>query len=213
MAVAGGLVLLDMDGVLVDSRPIVVGTVLRVASNCGIHLREEWVKRRALWSPARIFREAGITSNTALREFDAEYRETLRSQDPVFPGIRGALEYLAALGLTIGVVTSQPRRRYEAAARTLLHLISVAVTADDIHGRYKPDPYGISLAIKRCGLNTPAACYVGDLPTDIRAAKSAGILSVAALWGYGKVDEVIGSQPDHVLERPEELMGLGQWLG
>lgn len=41
------------------------------------------------------------------------------------------------------------------------------------------------------------AIAIGDAYKDVVAAKSAGVLSVAALWGALNPDETLSAKPDH----------------
>ena len=49
---------------------------------------------------------------------------------------------------------------------------------------------------------------VGDSLSDIRAAKDAGVKSIAVSWGHQSVGRLVGAVPDHVVRLPEELLEI-----
>ena len=49
---------------------------------------------------------------------------------------------------------------------------------------------------------------VGDRHSDIDAARACGVSSVGVLWGYGTAAELEESRPDHLINRPQELLDL-----
>jgi phosphoglycolate phosphatase-like HAD superfamily hydrolase len=49
---------------------------------------------------------------------------------------------------------------------------------------------------------------VGDSLSDIRAAKEAGIQSVAVAWGHQSLSRLMNGEPDHVVHSPQELLEL-----
>ena len=53
-----------------------------------------------------------------------------------------------------------------------------------------------------------AVFMVGDSCSDIRAAKAAGIKSIAVSWGHQSVGKLVGAAPDHVIYLPEELIEI-----
>ena len=49
---------------------------------------------------------------------------------------------------------------------------------------------------------------VGDSLSDIRAAREAGVKSIAVSWGHQSVEKLVGAVPDHVVRLPEELIEI-----
>lgn len=81
----------------------------------------------------------------------------------------------------LGIVTGRP---FEEAYYTLRRfditdLFDVVITMKDMKGKYKPDPYGIKLAIKK--LNVKRAVYVGNSIDDIKSAIYAGVTPIGVI--------------------------------
>jgi phosphoglycolate phosphatase len=53
-----------------------------------------------------------------------------------------------------------------------------------------------------------AVFMVGDSLSDIRAARQAGVKSIAVSWGHQSVGRLVGAVPDYVVRLPEELIEL-----
>jgi len=88
-----------------------------------------------------------------------------------------------------------------------------AVIGGDTTPHAKPHPGPLLEAARR--LDVPAAhcVYVGDDERDIIAGRAAGMLTVAAAWGYlGQGRSVHEWGADFVIEQPQHLLqvlGLG----
>ena len=73
----------------------------------------------------------------------------------------------------------------------------------------KPHPAPLLEAARRMQL-APAECvYVGDDLRDVQAGRAAGMMTIAAAWGYlGQGEPVRAWGADHVIETPAELLNL-----
>jgi phosphoglycolate phosphatase-like HAD superfamily hydrolase len=88
------------------------------------------------------------------------------------------LQALAALR-PIGVVTSCPRRLAESVLERhgFLAHVRALVTSED--GPGKPDPAPVRIALQRLGAKR--AWLLGDNPTDVEAARAAGVVPLAVI--------------------------------
>ena len=82
----------------------------------------------------------------------------------------------------------------------LRYLITVIGQEDT--ERHKPNPDPVILALKRMGYNgSNDAIFIGDQPADIYAARNAGIIDAAALWGAADVEIMANCEPKHTFKR------------
>ena len=73
----------------------------------------------------------------------------------------------------------------------------------------KPNPEGLIEASKIIGVNRDECIYVGDDERDIIAGKRAGMLTVAADFGFIHKDHVTELwQADKIIKNPSELINL-----
>jgi phosphoglycolate phosphatase-like HAD superfamily hydrolase len=82
-----------------------------------------------------------------------------------------------AAELPVAVVTTCPRRLAESvlARHGFAPFVTTAVVSDD--GPCKPDPFPVRLALQRLGAAT--AWMLGDNPSDVKAARTAGVVPLA----------------------------------
>lgn len=209
-----GTVLFDLDGTVVDTRELIrrshrhaVTTVLgrdmpdhELLANVG----------RPLIEQMEAFDEVRAQELLeAQREWShAHTAELIRP----YPGIGVMLADLVAAGCRTGVVTSKAGPTAELALDALPEVarcIEVLVAVEDTP-THKPGPEPVLLALQRLGAEPSDACYVGDAPFDVAAARAAGVTSVGVTWGFfpreavADADVVIDAVPD--LER--YLMGV-----
>jgi pyrophosphatase PpaX len=141
--------------------------------------------------------------------YDDHYHSRRSSVGP-FPGIPELLEWCERSGLLLAIVTS--RRSWDATEELqrsglLKHFHAVVAWGDaDLH---KPDPAPVFAALDRLMVNSPEdAAFIGNSPSDIKSAKSAGCLSIAALWGTLDEELLLDAGPEARASSPTEIPGL-----
>jgi len=129
---------------------------------------------------------------------------------PVHAGIMELLEHVHHAGLVTAIVTGRSWRTTEVIMRQHALMDRFAcVIADDHVSRPKPSPEGILKALGHMGVDPCDAAYVGDTVVDIRAAKSAGCISVGAVWdACCDRAAVEAERPDLVAETPKGVRQL-----
>lgn len=60
--------------------------------------------------------------------------------------------------------------------------------------------------IQETGLND--TFYIGDTAGDIKEAKKAGVRTVAVTWGWHTRERLARTNPDHIVELPEEFLKI-----
>jgi phosphoglycolate phosphatase-like HAD superfamily hydrolase len=116
---------------------------------------------------------------------------------------------LARAGRAVAVVTNKPTA-FAASLVQALGLggwIAAVVGPEDAPAR-KPSAEHVVAAARRLGRAPSEAVVVGDGTTDILAGRAAGAVTVAVLWGYRGREELVGAQPDHVVETVHDLRAL-----
>jgi len=107
----------------------------------------------------------------------------------------------------LGIVTTRDKEEVERFLDeyNLRGLFSVIVARDDVR-RFKPHPEPLLKAVEKIHVAPAEAIFVGDTPIDIQAAKSAGMLSVGVLCGFGEEQEM--QNADLVLDSTARLYEL-----
>jgi HAD superfamily hydrolase (TIGR01509 family) len=198
----------DMDGTLIDSTTVVPDAYITAISRLGgpTLTREAIVAAYSLGPPAIMLGHLlGRASTDAdVREYLTSLRAGAAGTRP-YPGIETTLSGLRGrveLGVFTGASHTSALILLEAAR--LADHFGVVVGGDEVE-QQKPAPDGVLLACKSLGVEPAAAAYVGDSPSDLRAARGSGARAFAAGWGHLYSPE---EPADLVLDRPEELLDL-----
>lgn len=174
------LLILDCDGVLIDSEIISARMLVKELALLGVTIDLAYVARHFLGrSYPTVMNQ--IRSEFGLQlppEFDGQYRdrllESFKTELKIMPGVK---DMIADLGIPFCVATSSSPRRVEMSLRLVGlwdMLGTVTFTASEV-ARGKPAPDLFLHVAGRMGVQ-PAACLViEDSLTGIRAAHAAGM--------------------------------------
>ena len=189
-------VLFDLDGTLVDTADEFVVVVQQLRAEHDLHPMDPARVRRSVSNGARALVQLGLGLDPEDEQFESKrlrllelYAEVLGSSAKPYPGINRLLAELARHGISWGVATNKPR----AYAEPLLERIDLPscpslVCPDDVNDR-KPHPESLYLNCRDLDCAPHQAIYIGDHLRDIEAGKRAGMLTIAAAYGYIEPDD------------------------
>jgi pyrophosphatase PpaX len=204
------VVLLDLDGTVVDSGRIILAsmrhaTLTVLEREISDHELMASVGGPGLEAQMRSF---GPDRVEELVRVYREHNEPLHVELESFPGIDDALVRLKAEGRRLGIVSAKRHSTVQLAfARVPIgHLFDVIVGGDETECQ-KPDPEPLLLALERLGAQPAEAAYVGDSPYDMTAARAAGVYAVGVTWG-GIHDGGALTDADVVVHSAEELLAV-----
>lgn len=207
-------VLLDLDGTVTDSAPVILESCRHVLASFGLPVGDTRELMRFVGPPLtegfRLY--AGLEGEDnaeAVRRYREHYRSRM-CEAPVYEGMEEALASLGALGLPLALATS---KREDLAEQILAH-DGLAPAFAVIAGADPQDRYGSKEEVVRVALSRLAAqgadlsrvVHVGDRAHDVNGAHAAGVECIGVLWGYGDRDELAGA--DWLVSSPEELVRL-----
>jgi len=188
-------VVFDMDGVLVEptDRDVMVGAVLTAFEAFGVDIHREFARRTVENDvvPVETIREYGLDPEAVwhTRELEASLAQQAHVRDggkPVYDDVAA----LDRLDVPLGVASNnqQATVAFVLAHHDLGYFETAYGRAPTLAGaaRRKPEPDLIEAALS--DLDATRALYVGDKPTDIRAARRAGIDSAHLRRDRGDAD-------------------------
>jgi HAD superfamily hydrolase (TIGR01509 family) len=208
--------LFDLDGTLVDSVRTIARHFIRALDETGV--RHSLTASELVRSLETPFEELNRRYSLGMNESDFErfvsrYRANYHA-DPigetrVFPGVPETLESLRKKNFLLVLATGKHMQN----ALKIVRALSLEKYFGLIQGweedlRPKPEPDILCRAARRAGVPAERCCYIGDTPVDVRAGKSFGGTTVAALYGFGRKNSLLESQPDILLERFTDLPRL-----
>lgn len=210
-------VLFDLDGTLIDSAPDLAGAGndMRAARGLPVLPLEHFRPMVGAGARGMLGRalqvQPGDPDFEALRdEFLQRYEARMTQETQVFDEMRPVLDALQRARRPWGIVTNKAMRFSEPLVRAL-GLLGQAATlvCGDTTPHAKPHPAPLLEAARRLGLDAAECVYVGDDLRDVQAGRAAGMLTVAAAWGYLGEGEAIDSWgAHHVAAVPAELLEL-----
>ena len=210
-------VLFDLDGTLADTAPDLARALNRVRAANELAPMPTDMTRPYTSSGARGLLKIGF----GLKPGDERY-ESLRLQflefyaaeicvdTQLFDGMAELLAQFDRDGLPWGVVTNKSERLTLPLLNSL-HLAERAacIVGGDTVARAKPHPDPLLHAAAAMQLPPSACLYLGDDLRDIQSARAAGMLAVAARYGYlGEGGPIESWQADAIIDHPREILDL-----
>jgi len=138
------------------------------------------------------------------RRGSAALRSRINQVEPI-PGVPEAIRGLKEKGAILGLVTSNSAENVSAfLERHQLGLFDYIKTSSRLFGKARD-----IRSIQKLGkFKASEILVVGDETRDIDAAKKASVDSAAVLWGYNSRKALCTCCPEHLLEDPQELLGM-----
>jgi phosphoglycolate phosphatase len=186
------ILLLDLDGTLVDTAPDICAALNRLMGARSLApftlpQTAAMIGDGVAVLVQRAFAARGLTPDAqAVAEFGGDYDAHVADESRPFPGVPAFLRAHAEAGWRMAVCTNKP----EAAARKLLEATGLmplmcAIGGGDSFPVRKPDPAHLLATLRLAGGDPAASVMVGDHANDVVAAQGAGVKSVFVTWGYG----------------------------
>jgi len=217
------MVLIDVDGTLVDSVPDLAYCVDEMMKQLDMPVRGEDVVRHWVGNGVeRLVRRALINQldgepdealfQKAIPIFEALYAENTSKRSCLYPGVQEALDFLKTTGVRIGCVTNK------AAQFTLpilkdLHIsdyFEMVVCGDELPKK-KPDPMPLLHVAEKLGVRPEQSLMLGDSMSDVKAARAAGFDIICMSYGYNHGEDIRDYNPDAVVDSMDEVKGLIDW--
>lgn len=214
------LVVLDLDGTLVDSVPDLCDAVNTMLQRLGRPAVSEqrlrgWIGNGAAMLVQRALggeqgpAVAAADFDMAFPMFVEAYESNVSARSRLYPGIREGLERLRADGFHLACITNKP----SCFTIPLLRDLGVApffeqVGCGDQFQHLKPHPEALWKTARHFGLEPGQCLMVGDSVNDVQAARSAGYAIVCVTYGYHNREDVRELEADAYIDSLTQLPEL-----
>ncbi len=199
------LIIFDFDGTLVDSFDCVVLAFNEVSRKYNLKaiLASDGDRLRKL-SSGDLLREGRVSFWKAPFVIRAVRKELGLKIDEVelFPEIKNILFKLKEEGYFLCLLTSNSKENVDYFLKK--HNLAVFDFVYGGCGLFKKSKILRKILNKYEG-NVDEVFSVGDEVRDIKAAKKAGIKSIAVSWGFNSREILEKNNPDYLIDTPEEL--------
>lgn len=193
------LVLLDLDGTLMDSAPGIVSSAAQAYRTLGLPVPDAATLRSFVGPPITdSFPQHGVPRerlSKMVRAYRAVFEAGGMFENSVFDGVPDALVRLRAAGCTLAVATSKP----VVYARPICDHFGLSDLVDAVYGA----PLDEHLSTKAMviaealaglrfeqGPDAARVVMVGDRGHDVRGATENGIDCIGVTWGYAAAGEL-----------------------
>lgn len=209
MAQRFDLVILDLDGTLVDSEALLVNLVNATLTASGRQAAAPPAVASSIGLPlAEVFRRAAPDVGPAvIGALCASYRQCADAADFVrqfrlYADVAETLAALHASPLRLVIGTSKGRATtLDILAHCGIDRYIDAVIGGDCVERGKPHPEMIERARGLFAVAPQRTLMVGDTSFDIRMGQAAGVATCAVTYGMHEADSLRHLQPDFIIDR------------
>jgi phosphoglycolate phosphatase len=211
------MVMIDLDGTLIDTLPDLAAAAERMLDDLGRPGWDEQHYRAWIGNGVPRFVKRALTGemlaepDAALFEqahalFSRHYGEAVSDLSRPYPGVVAGLERLQAQGFALACITNKA----EAFTLPLLKNLDLykyfrLVLSGDSLPQQKPDPLPLAHACRHFGISPDHGVLVGDSSNDVAAARAAGMPVICVTYGYNHGHDIRDSRPDAVVDSLTEV--------
>jgi phosphoglycolate phosphatase len=215
------MVLIDVDGTLVDSVPDLAFCVDEMMKQLGMPVRGEAAVRQWVGNGVQRLTERALTNNLdgypdaelfarAMPIFMELYAENTSKRSRLYDGVVEGLDFLQSCkGLKLGCVTNKAEQFTLPLMKDLgiFDRFEIIVSGDTLPEK-KPHPLPLLHAAEKLGVKPEDAVMIGDSKSDVKAARAAGFQIICMTYGYNHGEDIRNYHPDAVIDSMTELSTL-----
>ena len=209
-------VIFDLDGTLLDTLDDIRDSLNIMLERYGFSTATENEVRFYVGNGARNLVKRAIKQNvpeTLLDEcldfYNHVYNNSGSPRTKLFDGVADALISLKSRGYKLAILTNKPQQSTDRIYEKYLKEFNF----DEVVGQSpsvacKPDKTATLNILKRLGVETGKAYFVGDGETDVMTSINAGTRGIAALWGNRTEEQLAAVGATVFAKTPADLERL-----
>jgi phosphoglycolate phosphatase len=208
-------ILFDLDGTLADTAPDLAQALNKLRLERGMEPAPYESLRPYASAGARGLIGAGLGLTPEAAEYEAlriaflnNYEAAIAVHSRLFDGVPELLAQLDRSGIAWGIVTNKAMRFTDPLVPMIGLGHAACVVSGDTTPHAKPHPAPLLEAAQRLGKAPEQCWYVGDDMRDIQAGRAAGMLTIAAAWGYCGSEGPTQWNAHAIAQEPLELLQL-----
>ena len=197
MTISRKLIILDLDGTLIDSLDDLTDAANHMRRAFNLSLLSVPDVRNLVGEGARRLVERALPDlspdeqDRGLQIFLRYNYEHIADKTFFYPGVRETLEVMSANGFILAVASNKS----ESHCREILRLLDAeryfaAILGADSVSERKPSPEPLFFLMQKFGCGVPETVMVGDSINDMKAGNAAGVFTIGCNYGYGAQEEL-----------------------
>lgn len=211
------LIMIDVDGTLVDSVPDLAYCVDELMVAMG---REKWGEAKVRhWVgngvPKLVERSLTGELEGIVNQADYDkayplfldlYAKNTSERSSLYSGVKEGLDYMQTQGYILGCVTNKAEQFTLPILKDLgiFDVFGIVISGDTL-AKKKPDPLPLLYAAKFFGVNPKGSMMLGDSISDIKASRAAEFDIICMSYGYNHGNDIRDANPDVVIDSMAEL--------
>ena len=204
------LLIIDLDGTLADTKMDITTALNATLAQNGLPgFLPEVVAEYVGTGVTPLIKQRVSEANLPrfLEQFEASYLSHIADETRLYPGWDKVFQQWS--GKKFYILTNKIQVFTNALVKALgLEQIIHAAYGREAFPERKPSPLPVLSILKEARVAPEKTMIIGDMPADLQSGKTAGILTCAALFGYGSRDILLELRPDYAIEGVEELLQM-----
>jgi phosphoglycolate phosphatase len=201
------LVIFDYDGVLADTLDDLIRFGQQACNQLGVKhaVTKDDLSNLEIMSFATYGRACEVPEHLIDEFVKISLRLFAEKESPpaIFEGLSEVIQHFSTKHKIAIVTTNSSQNVHAFLTKHGLDSLVHAVYGVDTPGSKAQK---IAIARERFVENGEAVFMIGDALSDVRAAKEAGVLSIAVTWGHQSLETLMRGKPDYVVEHPGQII-------
>lgn len=209
------LIILDFDGTLADTQPLILRSLQGTITELGLPSRTDAECASIIGLPLKECFVKLVNADDTLAERCCEvYRRLFDEYNhpgtvTLFPHVEETLHELHRRGLQLAICSSRARATLDRFVLTFgfEQLVQAVVSSDDVQ-RGKPYPDPALRVLELTGCKAEEALMVGDASYDILMGRAAGCHTCGVTYGNQTAAQLRDAGADYLIDNFQELLTL-----
>ena len=211
------LVMIDVDGTLVDSVPDLAYCVDQMMLSLDMPVRGEETVRHWVGNGVPRLVERALTGeldgSTSQEAFDKAYpifldlyAQNSSVRSTLYEGVMEGLDYLKSKDYLLGCVTNKAEQFTLPLLQSLgiIDYFGIVISGDTLEKK-KPDPLPLFHGASFFNIKPNECLMLGDSVSDVKAARAASFQIICMSYGYNHGNNIADENPDLVIDSMAQL--------
>ena len=211
------LVMIDVDGTLVDSVPDLAYCVDQMMLSLDMPVRGEETVRHWVGNGVPRLVERALTGeldgSPSKEAFDKAYpifldlyAQNSSVRSTLYEGVMEGLDYLKAKDYLLGCVTNKAEQFTLPLLQSLgiIDYFGIVISGDTLEKK-KPDPLPLIHGANFFNIKPNECLMLGDSVSDVKAARAASFQIICMSYGYNHGNNIADENPDLVIDSMAQL--------